>query len=120
MKLEENQAINRYAEAGAAYMVGDFEVAYKYLHELYMEKHPSATAFLAQLYFRGEFVSASVAKGLELLELSLSWGFVQAAYNLGAYYRSGADGVPRDLEKSKLYFRIAKELGCELPVDKFL
>jgi TPR repeat protein len=61
-----------------------------------------------------------VAKGLELLETAVALGNSTAAFNLGALHRSGDCDVPIDREKSKAYFRRAKELGCELSVEPYL
>jgi TPR repeat protein len=54
------------------------------------------------------------------MERAASLGVSNAAFNLGALYRTGDCGVPKDSDKSKRCFLLAKELGCELPVDKYI
>lgn len=72
------------------------------------------------MYLREEGLPTNVEKGLDLLRQAASWRHSTAAYNLGALYRSGASGVQKNLDKSSQFFRRAKELGCELPVDDYL
>jgi TPR repeat protein len=72
------------------------------------------------MYLRGEGVARDMEQGLRLLRLAAGWGDAIAAYNLGALHRSGADGVPRDAGANGLYFLMARDLGCKLPVDDYL
>jgi TPR repeat protein len=72
------------------------------------------------MYLRGEGVEQNVEKGIQLMELAASLGHSTAAFNLGALYRSGDCRVPRDQEKSRHFFLLAKQLGCELPVEDYL
>jgi TPR repeat protein len=72
------------------------------------------------MYLRGEGVKADVAKGLELLRVAAAEGSYNAAFNLGALHRSGANSVPVDLAESRRYFLLARKLGCPLSVDDYL
>jgi TPR repeat protein len=111
---------DRYDEAAWAYCTGRFEEAAAGFAELVLLECAPAADYLAQMYLRGEGVGADVEKGLGLLRLAAGWGYANAAYSLGALHRSGADGVPRDAAASRHYFLLARELGCELPVDDYL
>jgi len=75
---------------------------------------------LATMYFRGEWVAADPPQGLEMLERACSLGDPDSAYNLGALNRKGNYGVSIDLEKSRKYFLLAKELGIELDITPFI
>lgn len=79
-----------------------------------------AATYLAEMYLRGEGVPRNVEKGLALLELAVSRGDSTAAFNLGALHRTGDRGVPVDLARSRRYFLLAKELGCELSIEGYL
>jgi TPR repeat protein len=120
MANEKQPIDQRYADAAYAYGIGQFDEAFAGFSKLAQSGDPMATAYLAQMYLRGEGVSANVAKGLELLETAVALGNSTAAFNLGALHRSGDCDVPIDREKSKAYFRRAKELGCELSVEPYL
>lgn len=110
----------RYADAAYAYGLGHFNEALAGFSELARSGHAMATTYLAEMYLRGEGVLPNVEKGVELLELAISRGDSSAAFNLGALHRNGAYCVPKDLDKSRRFFLLAKELGCELSVDDFL
>jgi TPR repeat protein len=75
---------------------------------------------LSQMYLRGEGVAIDVEKGLAFLRRAAEMGHANSAFNLGALHRTGDCSVPKDPQKSKHYFQLAKELGCEISVEKFL
>jgi TPR repeat protein len=110
----------RYEDATFAYGIGQFEAALNGFAELARSGHPMATAYLAHMYLRGEGVPPSVGKGLELLQLAASLGDSTAAFNLGASHRSGDCGVPKDPEKNRKYFLLAKEFGCKLSIEPYI
>lgn len=109
----------RYDDAAYAYGEGRFDEAMAGFSQLAESGDAKAATYMAEMYLRGEGVLADVEKGLEWLQRAASWGHSTAAYNLGALYRTGACGVKRDDAKSKQYFHLAKELGCELPVEQY-
>ena len=120
MPAGHGNAEQRYLDAAYAYTVGHFAEAMAGFSELAEAGSAKAATYLAEMFLRGEGAPQDIEKGLQLLERAASWGHANAAYNLGALHRSGAYGVPKDPEKSKRYFQLAKELGCELPVEGFL
>ena len=79
-----------------------------------------AATYLGQMYLRGDGTPPDAAMGLRLLERAALLGDWNGAYTLAVGYKIGDDGVQKDPDKSKRYFRLAKELGCELPVDEYL
>jgi TPR repeat protein len=110
----------QYDDAAGAYCLGHFDEAAATFAELVELECGPAAAYLAEMYLRGEGVARDVQQGLELLQMAASWGYAIAAFNLGALHRSGDCGVPRDPESSRRYFMLARELGCEIPVEPFL
>jgi TPR repeat protein len=107
-------------DAAYAYTIGSFDEAFAGYSRLVDSGNPDAAVGLAHMYLRGEGVSASVEKGLELFRLAASLGNATAAFSLGALHRSGDCNVPIDPEKSKQFFLLAKKLGCELPIEPYL
>lgn len=120
MKSNTEPFDQRYMDAAHAYCNGQFEKSLATFSELVESGNAMAATYLSNMYLRGEGVPKNVKKGLELLELAASWGDAMAAFNLGALYRTGDCGVPRDFEKSRHFFLLARELGCPLPVENYL
>lgn len=118
--METNDQDRKYEDAAYAYTIGRFEDAAAGFTELANLGHAKAAKYLAEMYLRGEGVAKSVEQALQLLEFAVSKGESLAAFSLGALHRSGDDGVPKDAERSRRFFTIAKELGCKLPVDEYL
>lgn len=117
----ENEDLERqFGDAAYAYCGGEFEEAFAGFSKLAEIGHLKATAYLAELYLRGEGVPQDLDHGIQLLVRAANLGSSQAAYNLGALYRAGHYGIIKDDYTSKRFFRLAKELGCELPVDQYL
>jgi len=107
-------------EAAYTYTIGNFEDAAHKFQSLVDKRHAPAATYLAEMYQRGEGVSRNVARAIELLEQAIEWGDPLAAYNLGAWYRSGAFGIAQDKDKSKRYFLQARTMGCTIPVNDYL
>ena len=100
---------------------GNYEEALKAYSQLADMGDVGAVTALAHMHLKGEGTTVDHAKGLEMLKLACSLGDRYAAFSLGAFHRSGNYGVSIDLEKSREYFLLAKELGfVELDVTKFL
>lgn len=120
MDGENEDVAQRYANAAYAYGEGKFEEALAGFLQLAELGNAMAAAYLGLMYIDGEGVSNDAEQGLEWLARAASWGDCTAAYNLGVFYRAGRRGIRKDDDKSKQYFRLAKELGTELSVEKFL
>ena len=99
---------------------GDDATAFPIFFELACRGHVDAIVAVGNMHIRGEGVPKDLDKGLAYLEQAASLGQSTAAFNLGALYRTGSEGVPRNSEKSKHYFVLARELGCTLPVDDYI
>ena len=82
--------------------------------------HPEAMYFLGNCYSTGIGVARDVPRAVSLWKRALALpdcspmaaGF--AAYNLGAAYWNGVDGVARDRELAARYWRQAADLGNEI------
>ena len=109
-----------FEDACYANTIGEFDKAFILFSELAQRGHIDALVGLATMHLRGEGTPQDSVRGLELLERAASLGHSTAAFNLGALYRNGDCKVPRDFEKSKRFFILAKELGCQLPVEDYL
>jgi TPR repeat protein len=109
-----------YEDANYASTIGNYEEAFEIYDKLAETGHIGSMVALAHMYLRGEGVGQNVAKGIELMEVAASLGHSNAAFNLGALHRSGDCGVPKDPEKSRRFFLLAKELGCKLPIDEYI
>jgi uncharacterized protein len=107
-------------DAAHAYNAGHFSEAFPTLKKFAELGNIEAICGLSQMYLRGEGVAANVEKGLGFLHTAAEMGHANSAFSLGALFRNGAYGVTKDVEKSKYFLRLAKELGCEISVDAFL
>ena len=112
--------LRRCEDADHAYCGGEFAVAASAYAELVREGCVVAAIGLGEMYLRGEGVQADLEKGLELLRRAAAAGASIAAFNLGALHRSGDCGVPVDPVESRRCFQLARELGCDLPVENYL
>jgi TPR repeat protein len=110
----------RYMEAAYAYTVGHFEEALAIFSELADAGNAMATTYLGQMYLQGDGTLPDIGKGLGLLQRAALLGDWNGAFSLGAFYRTGDCGVQKDPDKCKHFFRLAKELGCDLSVDQYL
>ena len=110
----------RFEDACYASTIGEFDKAFALLSELAELGHVDAIVGLAEAYLRGEGTRQDTAKGIELLERAAVFGSSAAAFNLGALHRSGDCGVPKNHERSKRFFLLARELGCTLPIESYL
>ena len=112
------ESVKLLEDAVFAYTEGRFNDAFPVLEKLASTGNLEAIRGLAEMYLRGEGVEANVQAGIKLLRHAADLGHANSAYCLGALYRSGAYGVPRDAEQSKFFFLLAKDLGCELPIHE--
>jgi len=80
---------------------------------------PGAVGMLGFLYQCGEGVELDAPKAVEFLTKAVALGDGTAAHNLGTVYSTGLPGVAQDTEKSKYYYRKAKEMGAQYAPDEF-
>ena len=109
-----------YEDANYLSTIGRFEEAFVIFSKLAQSSHLGSIVALAHMNLRGEGVGQNIKKGLEFMELAASMGHGIAAFNLGALHRSGDCGVPIDPLRSRRFFLLAKELGCEIPIDDYV
>jgi TPR repeat protein len=120
MTTDKSELDLRYDDANYASTIGRYDEAFPLFAELAQSGHIGATVALAHMYLRGNGVARNVEKGLRLMESAAFLGHSNAAFSLGALYRTGDCDVPRHAEKSRQFFLLAKKLGCELPVEDYL
>ncbi|MDB5343986.1 MAG: hypothetical protein JWP89_2363 [Schlesneria sp.] len=104
-------------EAAYQYTCGNINEAASGFEALSRSGHPAATSYLAMIYLHDLH---DTERGIELYELAVSQGDSDAAYNLGALYRTGAWGIPKDPAKSRAYLIQSQAMGCKLSVADFL
>lgn len=114
---DDQRDLELYDDSCLAYQINDFETAFQGFKKLADSGNAMAIAYLAELYFRGEGVTQDTATGMLLLQKAASLGNSTAAYNLGAMHKSGVYGVPVDLDESRRYFQLARDLGSDLFAD---
>lgn len=106
--------------ADCAYSEGRMEETFQIYVSLVGNEDPSIFQALGEMTLRGEGVEQNTEKGLEYMKRAVELGNANAAFNLGALHRSGDCGVTVDLNTSKKYFLIARDLGCELNIEEFI
>jgi TPR repeat protein len=74
---------------------------------------PISVYWIGQAYFKGDGVPADPRQGVLLYEKSAAMGFVSAAHDLARIYENGWYGVSKDVEKARVHYRRAAELGDE-------
>jgi TPR repeat protein len=96
-----------------------YDKALSILLPLAEEELPGAVGMLGFLYQCGEGVELDAPKAVELLTKAVELGDGTAAHNLGTVFSTGLPGVGQDAEKSKYYYRKAKEMGAQYAPDEF-
>jgi uncharacterized protein len=120
MTAEKQTNEELYGDAAFAYGEGRFDDAFAAFSQLAEAGNAKAASYVGEMYLRGEGILPDIDIGLEWMQRAASWGNSTAAYNLGALYRCGHYGIEKDQDKSAAFFRLAKELGCEMSVDQYL
>jgi TPR repeat protein len=106
-------------EANDALSKEEYEKALSILHPLVDEEVPGAIGMLGVMYQLGSGVPRNLTKAVELLTKAYELGDGTAAHNLGTIYAMGEEEIKKDHEKSKMYYRKAKEMGAQYAPDKF-
>lgn len=107
-----NQALNLISSE-------QFVEAEKILLPLAEHGSSKAQARLGFLYLAGLEMGRDIELAEKWLLHAAHAGEGDAAHNLGTLYRTSAPDIPIDLEKSKEYFRLAKQLGFKVAPDEF-
>ncbi|MDH5178046.1 MAG: hypothetical protein OEZ39_16200 [Gammaproteobacteria bacterium] len=115
MKNSESQVI----EANNALTKKEYEKALKLLEPLVKNEIPGALGLLGVMYQLGEGVPLNGEKAVELLTRAVELGDGTAAHNLGTIYSGGLPDIEKNYEKSKMYYRKAKEMGAQFAPDEF-
>ena len=106
-------------EASDAISNREFEKALCILQPLAEREVAGALGLLGVMYQLGEGVELNALKAVELLTRAMELGDGTSAHNLGTIYGMGLPGVAQDPEKSKHYYRKAKEMGAQFAPDAF-
>lgn len=77
-------------------------------------RHPRAMAELADLLLAGDRVPSDLPKAVLLYERAAAAGVVSAARELARIYENGWYGLPKDVEKARIHYRRAAELGDDV------
>jgi len=106
-------------EASAALSKQEYEKALSILQPLADVDVPGALGMLGVMYQLGTGVSRNLTKAVEHLTKAYELGDGTAAHNLGTIYAMGEEEIEKDYEKSKMYYRKAKQLGAQFAPDEF-
>ena len=106
-------------EANDALSKEEYEKALSILHPLVDKEVPGAIGMLGVMYQLGSGVPRNLTKAVELLTKAYELGDGTAAHNLGTIYAMGEEEIEKDHEKSKMYYRKAKEMGAQYAPDEF-
>ena len=106
-------------EASDAISNREFEKALRILQPLVEREVASALGLMGLMYQLGEGVELNAPKAVELLSRAVELGDGTAAHNLATIYVIGLPGVPRDPDRGKRYYRMAKEMGAQYAPDSF-
>ncbi len=97
----------------------DYEKALEILLPLVKIEVPCAIGMYGVMFQTGTGVKRDLLKAVELLTKAFELGDGTAAHNLGTIFVMGEGDIKRDLKKSKMYYRKAKELGAQYVPDEF-
>ena len=106
-------------EAEDALFKEDYEKAFSIINPLVVKDEPAALGLLGLMYQIGMGVDRDLSRAVKLLTSACEKGNGTAAHNLGTIYEMGEEEIPKDHEKSKMYYRKAKELGAQFAPDDF-
>lgn len=83
------------------------------------QENPDALALLGLTYQLGLGVPHDGEKALWFLEKAVALGHGASAHNLRTVYATGLPGVAASAERSRYYYRLARNLGCQVAPDEF-
>ena len=97
----------------------DYEKVLSILSPLVEIESPGAISLLGLMYQLGEGVELNGIKAVELYLRAIELGDGVAAHNLGTIYITGLPDVDKNINESKRYYRLAKEMGAKFAPDEF-
>ena len=106
-------------EANELLSSDEYEKALAILLPLVKIEVPAAIGMYGLMFQLGFGVERNLTKAVELLSKAYELGDGTAAHNLGTIFGMGEDEIIKDLDKSKIYYRKAKELGAQYAPDEF-
>jgi len=89
------------------------------LKPLVSEEIAGALGLLGAMYQLGEGVPQNGKEAVKLLSRAVELGDGTSAHNLGTIYCGGLPDVQQNYEKSKMYYRKAKEMGAQFAPNEF-
>ena len=107
------------AEASEAYSKEKYEEALAILQPLVDIQVSEALSLLGIMYQIGDGLPRNLQKAVTLLTQACELGDGTAAHNLGTIYAMGEEDIEKDFDKSRMYYRKARELGAQHAPDEF-
>lgn len=100
-----------FKQAALAFRAKNWDVAFKAASAAAAQGDIRAQAMLGYLYFHGRGAERNINTALDWYNKAASKGHNGARFDLGKIYARGTKGLPKDYEKSKLYFKQAADAG---------
>ncbi len=97
----------------------EYEKALAILLPMVEKEVPAAIGMYGLIFQLGSGVKRNLTKAVELLTKAYELGNGTAAHNLGTIFAMGEAEIEKDFNKSKMYYRKAKELGAQYAPDEF-
>jgi len=98
-------------EGRRLFIEGECEEAFKLLLPLAKKGIAEAESSIGLMYSTNEGVARDIPVAIKWLESSAHKGCGEAAHNLGTLYLTCEPDIPIDKNKSKKWYKKAKELG---------
>ena len=106
--MSENSSLNSGLEK---IETGDYQEAFELLIPYAEAGDPVACSKVGVLYQLGLGVQRDIEKAIKFLTTAAEKGNGEAAHNLGTLYLSAEPDFPNEPDKSKFWYKRAKELG---------
>ena len=102
-----------------ALVKGDYAEALAILQPYAESGDAEAQSYLGMMYQLGLGIEPNAIEALKFLHLAVEQGRGDAAHNIGTLYLTNYPNLPRDVEKSKYWYRKARKLGFQAANDEF-
>ena len=106
-------------EGSEAMVKGEYREALAILRPYAESGDAEAQSYLGLMYQLGLGQEPNANEALRFLHLAVEQGRGDAAHNIGTLYLMNHPDLPRDVEKSKYWYRKARELGFQVANDEF-